>query len=270
MSLRTLLAAALTVPIILMPHAAFAQTPGPWQFQGMLYLYLPTIGGTTTFPQSAAGSEVSVSPDKILQNLNGVFMGSLEANNGRWGAFTDLVYMDVGGTKTGTRDFSVGHAGLPAAANADVTMNLTGNVWTLGGSYRLLTTPRAKMELLAGARLLDLKQTTSWSLNGNIGGLPLPAHAGNLSTATSNWDAIVGFKGRVAVGEETKWFVPYYLDVGTGESDRTWQAVAGLGYSFGWGDVLAEWRHIDYKLQSGKPIESLNFSGPGLAAAFHW
>jgi len=35
----------------------------------------------------------------------------------------------------------------------------------------------------------------------------------------------------MAFGESRKWFVPYYLDVGTGESDLTWQAMGGIGYS---------------------------------------
>ncbi len=33
------------------------------------------------------------------------------------------------------------------------------------------------------------------------------------------------------------WSVPYYLDVGTGDSDLTWQGLLGLAYSFGWGDL---------------------------------
>jgi hypothetical protein len=86
----------------------------------------------------------------------------------------------------------------------------------------------------------------------------------------SNWDAIAGLKGRVALGEGRHWFVPYYFDVGTGESSLTWQAMAGVGYSFGWGDVTLAWRHIDYDMKSGKSIESVSFDGPGVAAAFRW
>jgi hypothetical protein len=39
--------------------------------------------------------------------------------------------------------------------------------------------------------------------------------------SVNNWDAIVGLKGRATFGEEHRWFVPYYLDVGTGESSLT-------------------------------------------------
>ena len=36
--------------------------------------------------------------------------------------------------------------------------------------------------------------------------------------------------------------MPYYVDVGTGQSQLTWQVNAGLGYQFDWGSVLATWR----------------------------
>jgi hypothetical protein len=34
-------------------------------------------------------------------------------------------------------------------------------------------------------------------------------------------------KGRFALDEH--WFVPYYADLGTGESDLTWQIAGGIG-----------------------------------------
>jgi hypothetical protein len=86
----------------------------------------------------------------------------------------------------------------------------------------------------------------------------------------TNWDAIVGLKGRFAFGESRKWFVPYYADIGAGDSKFTWQAMGGVGYSFGWGDVVAAWRYTDYDMKSGKKIESLNLNGPAIAAVFRW
>jgi hypothetical protein len=155
-------------------------------------------------------------------------------------------------------------------ASANANFDLKGSVWTLGGSYRLMTTSSTKMDLLAGARLLDIKQKLSWDLTGNIGAVPLPGRAGNLDASIKNWDAIIGLKGKVALGNENKWFAPYYVDVGTGDSDLTWQANAGIGYSFHWGEVIAAWRYLDYKMKSGKPIETINFNGPALAAVWNW
>jgi hypothetical protein len=65
------------------------------------------------------------------------------------------------------------------------------------------------------------------------------------------------------------WFVPYYLDVGTGESRLTWQILGGIGYAFNWGDVTATWRYLDYNNKAGKPIQDLNMNGPQIAFVFH-
>jgi hypothetical protein len=264
-----LAAAALCALSALLPAEAAAQTAAPWKWQGGIYAYLPTIGGKTTFPQGA-GSDVTVDADQILGNLKGAFMGSLEANNGRWGAYTDLMYMDVGDSKSGTRSIGVGRRDLPAGATADADFDLKGWVWTLGGSYRLVSSPSATMDVVAGARLLDVEQKLSWTLAGNIGTVPLPGRAGSLSAGISNWDGIIGVKGKLVFGADRKWFAPYYLDVGTGDSDLTWQAMAGVGYAFSWGEVVGAWRYLDYKMKADKPIEELNFNGPAIAAVFHW
>ena len=36
-------------------------------------------------------------------------------------------------------------------------------------------------------------------------------------------------------GPNREWFVPYYADIGTGQSDFTWQAIGGIGYAFSGG-----------------------------------
>jgi hypothetical protein len=58
------------------------------------------------------------------------------------------------------------------------------------------------------------------------------------------------------------------LAPGTGDSDLTWQGIAGVGYAFKGGEIIAAWRYLDYVFKSGKSIESLHFSGPGVGVAF--
>jgi hypothetical protein len=130
--------------------------------------------------------------------------------------------------------------------------------------------PEASLQVIAGARLLDVDQSLGVQLNGDLGPLNLPGRQFNLDTRISDWDGIVGVKGRLAFGSGRQWFVPYYVDVGTGQSDLTWQVIGGLGYSFHWGDVIFAWRYLDYNMKSGSKIESINFNGPGLGVAFRW
>ena len=64
--------------------------------------------------------------------------------------------------------------------------------------------------------------------------------------------------------------VPYYADVGTGESQLTWQVYGGLGYQFSWGEVFAVWRYLDYNFKSGSAIKDINFNGPAIGVGFRW
>jgi hypothetical protein len=247
---------------------ASAQVNEPWRFQGAVNLYLPDISGTTTFPSGGGGATLDA--QTILDNLKMAFMGSFEASRGSWGLFTDVLYMDIGNSRSGVREISIGGLPIPADASASTDYDMKGWVWMLGGTWHAVTDPAATLDLIAGARLLDITQTLSWEITGNVGAVPAPGRAGNSEVGVSNWDAIVGVKGRLALSADRKWFAAYYLDVGTGESKLTWQALGGVGYSFPWGDVVASWRYLDYEMKSGHAVESLSFNGPFFSAVFRW
>jgi hypothetical protein len=83
------------------------------------------------------------------------------------------------------------------------------------------------------------------------------------------WDAIIGVRGKARLGE-SGWFVPYYLDAGTGSSALTWQGMAGIGHTFKWGDVLLAYRHLYYDQKGDKLIQDIRFSGPALGATFRF
>lgn len=262
--------AAIAVTALGVATLAQAQGTDRWQFTGTIYGYFPTLGGKTTFPQATDGTSVTMDADKVLEDLKFVFMGSLDARKGRWGAFTDVIYMDLGNTKSGTRDFTLGGHDLPADVQANVSYDLKGWAWTLAGTYVAIESPEHVMQVIGGARMLKLDPKVSWELTGNIGPIPAPGRAGSLEADDTYWDAIVGAKGRYFFGAERKWFVPYYVDIGTGESKLTWQAMGGLGYSFGSWDLFAAWRYLDYEFKSGSKVENLNFNGPGVAIQFRW
>ena len=89
-------------------------------------------------------------------------------------------------------------------------------------------------------------------------------------TTQNIFDGIVGVKGRVALGAPGSWYVPFYLDVGAGESKLTWQAATGISYAFKWGEVSALWRYLSYDMKSGKGLQDLSFSGPMVGATWRW
>ena len=271
-NLATTAAAALFGAAAVFCSGAHAQTqprPDDWQFRAIIYGYFPDIGGKTSFP-AGSGTSIDVSADTIIDNLKFTFMGTFEAQKGAWGMFTDILYLDVGGSKSQTRDVGIGRVDLPAGVTADLSLDVKGTVWTLAGSYRAMSTPEANLDAFAGARMISVKENLGWDFSANVGPIVGPGRQGSSEAKITNWDAIIGAKGRIAFGSRREWFVPYYVDVGTGESDLTWQAIGGIGYAFSWGEVLAAWRYLDYKFKSGKKIEDLNFNGPAIGVAFRW
>ncbi len=249
--------------------AAQAQSTDGWRYTAIVYGYFPSLGGSSSYPARTGGSSVDVTTDQILDSLKFTFMGTLEATNGRWGAFTDFIYMDLGAGKSRTRDLSIGGMPLPADVTANLTLDVKGTVWTAAGTWRVANEPALVVDLLGGLRYFDYRQTLGWEFSADLGP-DAPERSGNSQVHGKNWNGIVGAKGRFAFGDRHEWFVPWYLDVGTGDADLTWQAMAGLGYSFGWGDVLAGYRYLDYDFKSGQKINDVNFSGPMVGVSFRW
>ena len=251
--------------------AAHAQgSAEDWQFRASIYGYFPTVSSSTQFPTGGSGPTIDVDAGDILDALKFTFMGSFEAQKGKWGVFTDLIYLDLGQTATATRDFTVGGAGVPAGVTANLSLDLKSWVWTVAGLYSLADTPHNRTNLVFGARMVDLKETLDWGLNGDIGPIGLPGRSGRAELSQTNWDAIVGLKGLATLGTERRWVVPYYVDIGTGQSKFTWQALAGVGYSFDWATVTAAWRHLEYDFDSDKNLKDIRFSGPFFGLTFRW
>ena len=263
-------AMALGMSAALAPAQVSAQASDKWQYSAIIYGWLPTIGGKTAFPGAVQSNDIDVDVNTILSHLKFTFMGSLEARKDRYGVFTDFIYLNVGGSKSQTRDVNVGGLPLPVGVTGDFNLDIKSVIWTIAGEYRVATDPTAQVDLFAGARLLDMQQTLDWTFSADLGPINNPGRTGSKEVTASKWDGIVGAKGRIGIPGSREWFAPWYVDIGTGQTDLTWQALGGLGYRFSWGEVIAVWRYMDYKFKSGSPLEKINFNGPAMGVAFHW
>jgi hypothetical protein len=253
----------------LLPAGSHAQgTADTWQWRASIYGWFPSIDGSTRFPTGGTGPTLDVDAGDVIDALKFTFMGALEGRKGQWGVFTDVLYVDLGATKSGSRDFTVGQMGLPAGVTVNASLDIKSWVWTLAGTYGLDNTKQNTTDLLFGARMLYMKQTLDWAFNGNIGSLGLPGASGRSQVDDTNWDVVVGLKGVATISDDRRWVLPYYLDIGAGQSKFTWQALAGVGYSFDWGTATLAWRYLDYEFKSDAPIEDMNFSGPLLGVSF--
>ncbi len=247
-----------------LPLSAAAQGTEAWKWEAAVYAYLPSIGGTTSFP-AGNGSSIAVDSEDVIDALKFALMGQIEARKGRWGVWSDLLYANFGNSKQATRSFSVNR--LPVTVDANLGLDIKATVWSVAGLYSLESTPDLRADLLFGTRMIDLKNTLNWSTSSSIAALP--GQSGTSTAEANNWDAIVGIKGRYAFGQDRRWFLPYHLDIGVGESKFTWQINAGVGYRFDWGSMFATWRYLDYDFKSG-PVESISFNGPVFGVAFQW
>jgi hypothetical protein len=265
---------AATAAAAALPNAAVAQAQvtgdaGKWRFGLELYAYLPTLGGTVDFPAgTGSAGNIKVDADTLIDNLQFTIMGMFEAHNGRWGVYTDLMYLNVDGSESKTRDFTIGGGAVPGSVTGDLKLDLKGTIWTIAGEYRLVSDPAWTVDLLGGARMFSVKPKLEWSLSSSVPALP--GTSGSKEVKESNWDAVVGLKGRYAFGANRDWYVPFYVDVGTGQSDLTWQIAAGIGYNYRNWTFNALWRYLDYNFKAGDPIEDMDFNGPMLGVGYRW
>jgi hypothetical protein len=122
------------------------------------------------------------------------------------------------------------------------------------------------VEIFGGLRYLDVGFHLDWEFEAPLDLLP---QSGRIEQSAAPVDAIVGTNARFSLGNG-QWFVPLRADIGTGDSDFTWQLTAGVGYSFSWGDLLFVYRHLDYQQGDGELLERLALSGPAFGASFRF
>lgn len=184
------------------------------------------------------------------------FMGAFEARRGPWSALADVLYLNVGAN--GGADVPVR---LPSEADfglkVDGAVKVRGWVLSFLGGYSAYASPQVRVDLIGCLRYLETKLDFNLGLSGRPFGRPV-----EVSATEAVWDGVVGIRGQAQLN--AGWYLPFHLDVGTGNSDLTWQALGGIGYRFDWGDLGLVYRHLAWDLGSGKAIEDISFSGPQL------
>jgi hypothetical protein len=114
-----------------------AHAEDKWKTEASINLWLPSIGGSTSFPPSGGGPTIDVTADKIIDALKMAFMGTLDIRKDQWGFFADVAYVDLGDSKYGTRDFSLGNVSIPVGLDANLNLDVKATAWTLAGFYTM-------------------------------------------------------------------------------------------------------------------------------------
>lgn len=256
------LAALLCVAGSAAPHAADDLVADEWQVQLTPYFWAMALEGDTKV--RGIKGEPDVSFQDIWDNLDYAVMLEGEVRKGRFGAFANTIYADLG-SDADTDGINI---------KADATASWSG----VGGFYRLgpwtvlpeagALAPKVVVDPYAGVRYtyLDLKLKVR--------------NGGPQGSDDQDWlDPILGLRTLWQIGEN--WSVTALGDIGgfgVG-SDFTWQAAGMVGYSFDlFGEdnarFLAGYRALyqDYSSGSGdNEFEwKMTLHGPilGLAIAF--
>jgi len=233
-------------------HAAEDVSPIPtvseaWRFEVTPYIWAPGIRGTLGLDSGFAKS-ASFNSSDVVSNLKSGAMISAEAHKGNWGVMGDLVSATL--QKSGA---------IPNMGNTigdKITLQQT--ILTGLASYTVANSKEVYMDALLGVRAIYATATL------NVSGV------GTASKTTSTVDPIVGAKGRYRIADST-WYVPLYGDIGSGggTTNLTWQAMAGVGKTFGkLIDASLTYRALYYDMKEGGVLQKTTMLGPQVAVTF--
>lgn len=215
--------------------------PESWDFRGFIYLWGAALGGSTV-----SGQNIELSFSEVVKKLDFGLMGALEANRGRISFLADFQYLNLG--EDGTAPIVLG---VPAAANADVS----GFVFSGTAGYDFFDDRQGQLVGFGGIRFMDLDTTAN---------LAVPVGPQRISGNLSNLDAVIGLRGVQNLSD--RWNLSYYADVGTGDSELTWQAALTFDYRINSWDLSFGYRHLAWDIDNSAVLSDLSFSGPFVGA----
>jgi hypothetical protein len=245
---------------------AFAAYTNPWDGDVhpsfMFYGWLPGVSLDTRYklPDNVGGGAVvNKSDGNIFDNLSGAFMMSGDVRVGQWGFYGDLAWVKFDNEDGKLRTFDGEHVD----ANLKTTWDLKGGVVTLAGLYNLGHGPSGYNDFIFGGRYLWIKGNLNWDFNATGGGGVIGlANSGKLSRDSNSADAIIGLRGQWQFGDGGRWYIPYYIDIGTGNSEWTSSANLGIGYLYDWGNIAFVWRDLRYKQGNDEFLRKFDLDGP--------
>jgi hypothetical protein len=241
-----------------------------WSFAVSPYVWLPRVSGSMRFtgPGTADGFgsrsvDASTGPYNYLQDLKFASMIQGEARKGDWSVFADTVLLSFGKHGASVNNAASGTA--PGVQRSAETA-MRGAMVELGGGFTVLRRPRAIVDVIGGLRYLGAKGTLDAHFD-LAGGGTRGAHT---SQSADIVNGFAGVRGRIAMTQDGRWYVPFYLDAGTGSSKVTWQAMTGVGYVMKWADVSLAYRYLAFHGSNDQLMQTVRMSGPSLGATFRF
>jgi hypothetical protein len=257
------------------PAPAPARTPAPekpqgWEVALTPYLWAPHIKGVINYDISAIPGgrsgelTLTAGPNDYLNKLDAAAMFAIDAHTKGLDVFSDFMWMNFSNTNTTSATVTgpFGKVHLPVTFQSGA--RFVANIWTVGVGAPVYEDDHVTANLFIGGRFTQPKSSVDWSLTNPS---PFLNRFGSASFTTTIYDLIGGAKGDVYITPDKAWFIPIYVDVGSGTFGSTWQYVAGIGYGKR-GSLEVVYRQLAYT--SSGHIPNIRFYGPALGYTFRF
>ncbi len=224
-----------------------APSSNDWNYGAEVYLWGASVGLDTS-----GGDEIDVEFTDLIEDLKLGGMGALVAERGKWRFAADFIYLDV--------DDNVDEV-VPPGIKLDEAELAAWLVTPMVG-YEFARTDQSRFRVYGGARYLWTETTITAKTVP-----PLPAFRVKEKEKATLLDGVIGLHGFTDFNE--RWYASYMADIGTGDSDITYHALAAINYRFSSVDASFGYRYIRWELDD-EFIDELDFSGLFAGVKFHF
>ena len=284
----TAVARAQETPASPEPTPATTATPAPTlmdrEYDGRThimvapYVWAPTVKGNfqysiPTLPRKHRGggiaqSSVQVGPSNYLPKINSALMFAFDARKGDVDLFGDVIYLNASTSANfaGSITGPLGKAQIPFSLSTNARLAVA--IWEAAAGYTFAHGHDADLSGFVGVRQFPVNLTLAYNAVVGKRGLIMPS--GTVTTSDFTNDIIFGLRGKAFFGDD-HFFVPYYADLGTGNTNQTWEAYSGAGYAFNHGQtILLAWRALNYNdFIPPAHVQKLSMGGPLLGYTFN-
>lgn len=215
--------AVLIAPLAMIVFAVLSAAPavaGDWIWSVAPYFWATNLNLDVSIDDRQVVDE-RVDVTDLIDKLDVVLAVHVEGQKSKWGAFADVYFADFNDDEK-TVDLA---GSIPG--NLVVKGDMEFTILEIGGLYN----PRMEgkgFSLLYGARAFDVdeKIEARYAFPGGV-----TSADRTYRVSSTLWDGFLGGRYVGDIGE--RWLYRLRADVGAGDTDFTWNALAGFGYTFG-------------------------------------
>jgi hypothetical protein len=219
------------------PPASVVETPAApgWTYRVTPYGWLTALEGT----QTVRGRSVKVDASfiDIVEKSDSLvaLMGNIEARNGPFAIYGDLVWSKIGVEGGNVRSRTLA-PGVTGTLGTSLDLNIEMAIIEVGAAYEVARSGPLALDVLGGARYWHQEADLSFDIAGavDIGDLELAGARAFGRSGSVDWlDPVIGARVRYAVAPGHELFLRGDIGGFGAGSDFSWQAIGGYGFEFG-------------------------------------